>query len=130
LPGRPTITSNHFNLLSRTEVAIHNTEPKPELKSPNPIPHLTKKGGKKMSCLTKNQRKLLILGDSHARGCAQELQHNHNRNFSVQGIVKPGAIMKDIVSSPSNLVKNLSPQNMVVIWGGARDIGKTNRIKH
>jgi hypothetical protein len=28
------------------------------------------------------------------------------------------------------LVKNLSPQNMVVIWGGARDIGKTNRIKH
>jgi hypothetical protein len=32
--------------------------------------------------------------------------------------------MKDIVSSPSKLVKNLSSKDMVVIWGGARDIGK------
>jgi hypothetical protein len=32
--------------------------------------------------------------------------------------------MKDTVSSPSNLVKNLSSKDTVVIWGGARDIGK------
>jgi hypothetical protein len=32
--------------------------------------------------------------------------------------------MKDILSSSSNLVKNLSSKDMVVIWGGAHDIGK------
>ena len=31
--------------------------------------------------------------------------------------------MKDTVSSRSNLVKNLSSKDMVVIWGGTRDIG-------
>jgi lysophospholipase L1-like esterase len=67
---------------------------------------------------------VLILGDSHARGCAQEIQHYLNLNFSIQGIVKPGAIMKDIVSSPSNLVKNLDSKDTVVIWGGTHDIGK------
>jgi len=122
-PCRSTVTSDHFDLLSCTEVAINNTKSKSELKSPKLIPHLKKKEVKKMPRLTKNQRKILILGDSHARGCAQEIQHNINRNFSVQGIVKPGAIVKD-VSSPSNLVKNLSSKDMVVIWGGTRDIGK------
>jgi hypothetical protein len=65
-PCRPTITSNRFNLLSCTEVAVNNTKSKSELKSPNLIPHLKKKEVKKMSRLIKNQRKILILGDSHA----------------------------------------------------------------
>ena len=123
-PCRRTITSNRFNLLSCTEMDVNNTEAKLELKSSNLIPHSTKKEVKKISRFTNNRRKVLILGDSHARDCAQELQHNLNRNFSVQGIVKPGASMKDIVSSPPNSVKNLSSKDTVVIWGGARDIGK------
>jgi hypothetical protein len=116
-PCRPTITSNRFSLLSGADVAEENAEPKPELKPP-------KKKMRKMPCFTKNQRKVLILGDSHARSCAEEVQHNFNRNFSVQGIVKPGACMKDIVSSPSNCAINNSSRNTFVIWGGARDIGK------
>jgi len=48
------------------EVAINNTydNNKSELKSPNLIPHLKKKEVKKMTRLTENQRKILILGDS------------------------------------------------------------------
>jgi hypothetical protein len=127
-PGLPlyrsTLTSNRFNLLSYAEVVVNNTESKSELKSPNLIPLLAKKEVKRTPRVSRNQRKVLILGDSHARGCAQETQHNLNRNFCVQGIVKPGAIMKDILSTSSNLVKNLSSKDMVVIWGGARDISK------
>jgi len=33
--------------------------------------------------------KIIILGESHARGCAQEVQHNLGHDFEVQGIVKP-----------------------------------------
>jgi hypothetical protein len=103
-------------------VAEDNAEPKPELKPP-------KKKIRKIPCYAKSQRKVLILGDSHARGCAEEVQHNLNRNFSVQGIVKPGACMKDIVSSPSNCALNNSPSNTFVIWGGARDTGKNESTR-
>ena len=44
--------------------------------------------------------KIIILGDSHARGCAQEVQHNLGYNFENQGTVKPGANMEEIVTSP------------------------------
>ena len=105
-------------------MVVSNTENTSEPKSSNLIPPVTKKEVKRTPRVTGNQRKVLILGDSHARGCAQETQHNLNRNFSVQGIVKPGAVTKDILSTSSNLVKNLSSKDMVVIWGGTRDIGK------
>jgi hypothetical protein len=36
-------------------------------------------------------RKIIFIGDSHARGCAQVLQHYLGHNFVVQGFVKPGA---------------------------------------
>ena len=39
----------------------------------------------------KKQNKIIIIGDSHARGCAQELQHKLGHAFQVQGFVKPGA---------------------------------------
>jgi hypothetical protein len=37
----------------------------------------------------KTRHEVLIIGDSHARGMAEELQHNLDKKFEVQGIVKP-----------------------------------------
>jgi hypothetical protein len=34
------------------------------------------------------KQRILITGDSHARGIAAELQYNLNKNFGVQGVVK------------------------------------------
>jgi hypothetical protein len=104
-------------------VVVKNAEPKPELKLP-------KKKIRKMSRCTKNQQKVLILGDSHARGCAQEIQHNLNCNFSVQGIVKPGACMKDIVSSPPTVLK-IFPLRVWLSSGAVLVISlKMNQLRH
>ena len=49
--------------------------------------------------LNKNLKKIIILGDSHARGCAQEVQHNLGHDFEVQGTVKLGADSEIIVNT-------------------------------
>jgi hypothetical protein len=43
----------------------------------------------------RNGSRDIILGDSHARGMANELQHRPGKSFDVQGTVKPGANIKE-----------------------------------
>ena len=50
------------------------------------------------------RRKIIIIGDSHTRGCAQELQHYLGHNFVVQGFVKPGANLQTIVNAPTKTI--------------------------
>lgn len=44
----------------------------------------------------KKQHKVIILGDSHARGCASEVSHLLNNDFEELGLVNPGGGMKYI----------------------------------
>jgi hypothetical protein len=45
----------------------------------------------KNKCILKSQRnKILINGDSHARGCADELSTSFGKNFEVMGAVMHG----------------------------------------
>jgi hypothetical protein len=52
------------------------------------------------------RRKIIIVGDSHARGCAQELQHYLGHGFAVQGFGKPGANLQTIVNPPTKTIPN------------------------
>jgi hypothetical protein len=54
------------------------------------------------------QNKIIITGDSHARGCAQEVQHNLGHDFEVQGIVKPGANSQMIVNTSTKTLGKLT----------------------
>jgi len=50
-------------------------------------------------CISKPQRnKILILGDSHARGCAAELSASFSTPFEVMGAVMPGSRLEHITS--------------------------------
>jgi hypothetical protein len=40
--------------------------------------------------------KVLILGDSHARGCAPEVRNQLNNEYEVSGFIYPGSEMKNI----------------------------------
>jgi len=40
--------------------------------------------------------KVLILGDSQARGCATEVKQQLNNEYKVFGFINPGSGMKDI----------------------------------
>jgi len=77
----------------------------------------------------KNRNKIVILGDSHARGCAREVQHNLDPTFEIQGTVKPGANLEGIATSPTDTTANPTKKDVVVIWGGTQDIGRNESKK-
>jgi hypothetical protein len=60
---------------------------------------LCKKASNKSPSLRRN-RKLLLIGDSHVKGCAVRFKNMINDNFEVCGLVKPGSgasiLMKSI----------------------------------
>ena len=74
----------------------------------------------------KKPHNIVILRDSHARGCASEVQHNLNSNFEIQGMVKPGTDIKEIITPSTTTTMKLSKKDVVVIWGegGTRDISR------
>jgi hypothetical protein len=72
----------------------------------------------------KLKKRILITGDSHTRGMATELQHNLDRNCIVEGIVKPGADVEVMLHSNMKDCKNLTNKDIVIIWGGTKDVSK------
>ena len=46
----------------------------------------------------KREQKVIIIGDSHAKGCATEIKHNLKRTFEVTGYVKPGTGLEEITN--------------------------------
>ena len=49
--------------------------------------------------------KIIILADSHVRGCAQKVQHNLGLDFEVHGIVKLGANTEIIVNTSTKFIE-------------------------
>jgi len=83
---------------------------------------------------TKNvNQKIIIIGDSHAKNSAAELQHSLGSTFAVPSFVKPDAGMRVIVDTVKEDIMKLKSDDVVVIWGRSNDIGKNNSkeaLKH
>jgi len=80
--------------------------------------------------LSKKQNKIIILGDTHAKGCAQEVQHNLGHDFEVYGIVKPGANTEIIVNTSTKITGKLKKKkDAVVVRGGTRGVGRNETAK-
>ena len=71
---------------------------------------------------------IIVTGDSHARGYTAEIQLNLDEGFEVQGFVTPGTGVNIITTSAKRDIQYLSKQDVVVGWGGSKDVGK-NEIK-
>jgi hypothetical protein len=69
------------------------------------------------------RQKVIIIGDSHARGCAAEITHNLGRTFEVTGYVKRTGL-EEITNIVSKEIDNLTKKDMVVIWGCTYNIAK------
>jgi hypothetical protein len=74
-------------------------------------------------------QKVVIIGDSHARGCASILKCSLEDNYKVIGYVKPGASIDTLVSSAKRDIVNLNKNDVIVFWGGSGDISKNNTQK-
>jgi hypothetical protein len=75
------------------------------------------------------RHKILIIGDSHARGMAAKLRHSLEDQYSVQGLVKPGADLAAVLTSGVKDIKGFSKRDMVIVWGGTIDVSRNETEK-
>jgi hypothetical protein len=82
----------------------------------------------KRSSVKSKVHKVLILRDSHARGCASEVKQQLNNEYEVFAFIKPGSRMKDIKGSAKMKVTLLTREYIVVLWGGVNDVARNNSM--
>jgi hypothetical protein len=121
----PLATSNRFEPLVNLKVNPKDSndtyKAASQLKQSQPLhgSHMKRcqlQSSKKQSCEVK--QKIVIIGDSHTRKCAAELQHVMGKYYSVIGLVKPGAGMGHIINTVSDEIKNLKGDDVLVIGVG------------
>jgi hypothetical protein len=61
------------------------------------------------------RKKIIVLGVSHARGCARELSSCLGKEFEVNVTVMPGAGLAHITTLAQEEILNLTPGDAVVI---------------
>lgn len=76
--------------------------------------------------IKKGKHKVLIIGDSHAKKCATELQHNLGIDYEICGLIKLGAEMSEIIKTVKEEISTLKCNDVVVLWGGANDVSRNN----
>jgi len=76
--------------------------------------------------LEKKQHKVIIVGDSHARGCTAEVSHLLKNDFEVLGLVNPGAGMKNIKDTSRAKLHQLTKKDVAVLWGSSNDSVRNN----
>jgi hypothetical protein len=75
---------------------------------------------------TRAKHKTLVIGESHARGIAPEIQHDLGADFEIQGIVKPGSDLAVITHRANRDTSTLTNRDAVIVWGGTRDISRND----
>jgi hypothetical protein len=78
------------------------------------------------SAASKKDKKLMIIGDNHARLWTQNVKAQINNNFHVQGLVKPGAGADILETSAKSDITSPTKNDVVVVCVGANDIAKNN----
>lgn len=74
------------------------------------------------------KKRIIVLGYSHARGCAWELQLNMKKDWIVEGVSKPGAVTKQVIENSVKLCSNLSDKDFVMLWTGTNDVARNETI--
>jgi hypothetical protein len=71
----------------------------------------------------KNHR-IIVIGDSHAWGCAAEIKSNVDETFKGWGFVNPGKGLSNVITAAKGDIQQLSKQDVLVVWEGSKDVGK------
>jgi hypothetical protein len=84
---------------------------------------------RKINIKVRRKHKVLIIGDSHARGCAVEVTPNLDENFEVTDLVMPASRLKSITNAAKKEIATLTRDNVIVVWGGTNDTSKNESSK-
>ena len=102
-------TANKFGILANLNNVSETLSAsfKRDITSNNSKKKIQKKTQGPNSSKARTQRVILI-GDSHVRNCATDLQHNLDRKYQVSSFAKPGAIMEEIVNTVREDIQTLT----------------------
>jgi hypothetical protein len=76
---------------------------------------------------SKVQHNVIILGDSHLKGCVVKLRNELSATFKVSGMIRPGAGSELIVNSSVEDLLNLHLQDVIVLNTGANDVYRNGK---
>ena len=75
---------------------------------------------------TKHRARVVILGDSHLKGCTERIDCYLGDAFQTSGWIKPGAPAAEIVDEPTRDLVSLNKSDVIVISAEANDVHKSN----
>jgi len=70
--------------------------------------------------------KMVILSDSHLKGCLKIIKNLLGDSVSIMGWTKPGALAKELLDGPNIDLVKLDKKDVIVISAGANDIYRNN----
>ena len=133
-PGSYTRTRNYKNSdckgISSTQNRYNVLLTLSELQLDDPLKPQKKLTSHKQSSGGSNKcHKIIIIRDSHAKGCAAEIKQALGKTGKVVGYVKPGSNLKNIKNIANKEIQELTKKDVVVLWGGTNDIARNESNK-
>ena len=92
--------------------------------------NLPQTAGKNSKKYCDGRPRMVIVGDSHARGVAGELLHQSDHRFNTTGFVKPNAGLMELLHSAKKDLRTLTSKDTLIIVGGSNDIDKRDLDKN
>jgi hypothetical protein len=77
----------------------------------------------------KKKHKAILIGDSHARGCAEKLSSYLGNAYEVTGYVSPNTGLDVITDSAKKEIEQLTQNDIVLVCGGTNKRAKMNQTK-
>lgn len=72
------------------------------------------------------KHKILLMGDSHMRGCAAKMIASLDARFDVCGVVKPGSVTGSLMETAKGEVETLTKNDFLIICSGTNDIDRND----
>jgi hypothetical protein len=79
--------------------------------------------------LKNEDHKVILIGDSHARECAEKISNYLGNSYEVTGYVNPGTGLEVITNSAKKEIDRLTQKDVVIVCGGANNVSKNELIK-
>jgi hypothetical protein len=76
-----------------------------------------------------SRSRIVILGDSHARGVAGELLHQSKHRLNTIGYVKPKAGLTELLNTAKNDLSKLTKMDTLIMIGGLMILMEVTKVK-
>jgi trans-2-enoyl-CoA reductase len=113
---RDDVNNNNNNRANHNQDHIHDLVRESTVKALNNEAKYTKR----------SKHKVLVMGDSHSRGCAAKILASLDTRFDVCGVMKPGLNTESLTETAKGEVGKLTMNDFLIIWSGTNDMERNH----